>query len=197
MTTPSRRRALLYGTAALFAVSIFSVLLILILIFRPQRTDREYILSLKDGSDIVELTIDSVNTSLNLQFNYPTQTSYNLRGQGSQLFFMITTFWGTYENVENNLQITGWARIPGEEIVIPCPKIVLHDPESDCYYSLYTEVQYREDLADTLGEEYRMAGFKASVPFSWLPSGATYEICLLYQNDGHELFVPTDQTIQI
>ena len=70
-------------------------------------------------------------------------------------------------------------------------------PESDCYYSLYTEVQYREDLADTLGEEYRMAGFKASVPFSWLPSGATYEICLLYQNDGHELFVPTDQTIQI
>lgn len=113
------------------------------------------------------------------------------------VFFLQSALWSTYENTDSNLHITGWALIEGEDIKTPCPKVVLHDVEQDKYYSLYTEVQIREDVAQAIDGEYKMAGFRGSTPIKWLPTGHCYEIGLLYLSDEHTYFVSSGKTIDL
>lgn len=102
-----------------------------------------------------------------------------------------------YDN--GKLNISGWAFIPEESIETFRVHVILYDKEHNTCKKIYTFMQRRSDITEaydtdsgdgtTTAFDYDSSGFSAYAPLK--DDGNVYSVYLLYENNGHEIFVDT------
>ncbi len=96
------------------------------------------------------------------------------------------------------VNIQGWASKLGNSISIVECYVCVKDIKDNEYYRINTMKVIRTDVTDYFndGFNYDNSGFFAKFSEKKIGQG-TYEICLLYLNDGNNILVPTGRMIEI
>ncbi len=98
---------------------------------------------------------------------------------------------------EKSYIIEGYAFIHNEILYTIDMTVVLRDKEDDVYYKIKTDVNNLGDLTDSFNEgiNYDNSRFVARAQKKHLKNGHTYEIGLLYRNNGYNFLIPMDKGV--
>lgn len=196
----TRKRAL-FCIAVMLGGCILITNLALKVIFGAEKVKERDINMLEDGSEIIVCEVESVD----MKYTMNSQSSFeDISEPKSQMqYFWPKNWakmrWNRYDNVEDNIIITGYAYIPGVSIAVPNVSYILQDEATGEYIKIHTEVQKREDITEKYSLDsidYNLSGIKGSVWKKELEKGHCYQICLMYKSDESNYFVRTDERIE-
>lgn len=97
---------------------------------------------------------------------------------------------------QHRLEISGWAYKQGQAVKTFNSSFILKNEETEKMYRFKTSKQIIEELHFVDGLDCLNCGLKAQPFFFGMPKG-TYELYILYQNDGENLLVDTSQKIDL
>lgn len=95
--------------------------------------------------------------------------------------------------------IEGYAFVHNEVLYTIDMTVVLHDKEDDIYYKIKTDINNLGDLTDSFNEgiDYDNSRFVAYVQKKHLKRGHTYQIGLLYKNNGYNFLIPMNKGVNV